>query len=211
MKSSTNMADAKIKSKIREFIEGIIAAVLIALLITTFVIKMYKIPSRSMVPTLLVGDQLVVNKLIYGIKIPYFRNTIIPITDPQRGDIIVFIYPKDRSLDFIKRVIGIGGDTIEIKDKKIFINGKVFTDNTGIYTDKIIYPGSVQPRDNFGPVTVPKGSLFVMGDNRDESLDSRFWGFVDLKDVQGKAFIIYWSWNHDERKIRWQRLGNLLH
>jgi signal peptidase I len=205
------MADAKKKSKIREFIEGIIAAVLIALLITTFVIKMYKIPSRSMVPTLLVGDQLVVNKLIYGIKIPYFRNTIIPITDPQRGDIIVFIYPKDRSLDFIKRVIGIGGDTIEIQDKKIFINGKLFTDNTGIYTDKIIYPGSVQPRDNFGPVTVPKGSLFVLGDNRDESMDSRFWGFVDLKDVQGKAFIIYWSWNHDERKIRWQRLGNLLH
>ena len=211
MKSSTNMADAKIKSKIREFIEGIIAAVLIALLITTFVIKMYKIPSRSMVPTLLVGDQLVVNKLIYGIKIPYFRNTIIPITDPQRGDIIVFIYPKDRSLDFIKRVIGIGGDTIEIQDKKIFINSKLFTDNTGIYTDKMIYPDSLQPRDNFGPITVPKGSLFVLGDNRDESMDSRFWGFVDLKDVQGKAFIIYWSWNHDERKIRWQRLGNLLH
>jgi signal peptidase I len=205
------MADAKIKSKIRESIEGIIAAVLIALLITTFVIKMYKIPSRSMVPTLLVGDQLVVNKFIYGIKIPYFRNTIIPITDPQRGDIIVFIYPKDRSIDFIKRVIGVSGDTIEIKDKKIFINGKVFTDNTGIYTDKIIYPGSVQPRDNFGPVTVPSGSLFVLGDNRDESMDSRFWGFVDLKDVQGKAFIIYWSWNPDERKIRWQRLGNLLH
>jgi signal peptidase I len=205
------MADAKKKSKIREFIEGIIAAVLIALLITTFVIKMYKIPSRSMVPTLLVGDQLVVNKLIYGIKIPYFRNTIIPITDPQRGDIIVFIYPKDRSLDFIKRVIGIGGDTIEIQDKKIFINSKLFTDNTGIYTDKMIYPDSLQPRDNFGPITVPKGSLFVLGDNRDESMDSRFWGFVDLKDVQGKAFIIYWSWNHDERKIRWQRLGNLLH
>ena len=211
MKSSTIRADAKIKSKIRESIEGIIAAVLIALLITTFVIKMYKIPSRSMVPTLLVGDQLVVNKFIYGIKIPYFRNTIIPITDPQRGDIIVFIYPKDRSIDFIKRVIGVSGDTIEIKDKKIFINGKVFTDNTGIYTDKIIYPGSVQPRDNFGPVTVPSGSLFVLGDNRDESMDSRFWGFVDLKDVQGKAFIIYWSWNPDERKIRWQRLGNLLH
>jgi signal peptidase I len=210
LKSSTIRADAKIKSKIREFIEGILAAVLIALLITTFVIKMYKIPSRSMVPTLLVGDQLVVNKFIYGIKIPYFRNTILPITDPQRGDIIVFIYPKDRSLDFIKRVIGVNGDKIEIKDKKIFINGKLFTDNTGIYTDKMIYPGSLQPRDNFGPVTVPKGSLFVMGDNRDESLDSRFWGFVDLKDVQGKAFIIYWSWNPEERNIRWQRLGNLL-
>jgi signal peptidase I len=211
LKSSKIMADAKIKSKLREFIEGILAAVLIALLITTFVVKMYKIPSHSMVPTLLVGDQLVVNKFIYGIKIPYFRNTIFPITNPQRGDIIVFIYPNDRSIDFIKRVIGIGGDSIEIQDKKIFINGKLFTDDTSIYTDKMIYSGSTQPRDNFGPVTVPKGSLFVMGDNRDESMDSRFWGFVDLKDVQGKAFIIYWSWNPDERNIRWQRLGNLLH
>ena len=199
------IADAKKKSKIRELIEGIIAAVLIALLITTFVIKMYKIPSRSMVPTLLVGDQLVVNKFIYGIKLPYFRNTIIPITDPQRGDIIVFIYPKDRSIDFIKRVIGIGGDTIEIKDKIIFINGKLFDDKNGIYSD------TVEQRHNFGPVTVPSGSLFVLGDNRDESMDSRFWGFVDLKDVQGKAFIIYWSWNPEERNIRWQRLGNLLH
>jgi signal peptidase I len=205
------MGNAKTISKTREFIEGIIAAVLIALIITTFVIKMYKIPSRSMVPTLLVGDQLVVNKFIYGIKIPYFRNTIIPITDPQRGDIVVFIYPKDRSLEFIKRVIGIGGDTIEIRDKKILINGKIFTDNTGIYTDKMIYPASVQPRDNFGPVTVPQNSLFVMGDNRDESMDSRFWGFVDLKDIQGKALIIYWSWNSEERNIRWGRLGNLLH
>jgi signal peptidase I len=158
-----------------------------------------------MVPTLLVGDQLVVNKFIYGIKIPFFRNTIIPITDPQRGDIIVFIYPKDRSLDYIKRVIGIGGDTIEIKDKIIFINGKLLDDENGIYSD------TVEQRHNFGPVTVPAGSLFVMGDNRDHSMDSRFWGFVDLKDVQGKAFIIYWSWNPEEREIRWQRLGNLLH
>ena len=205
------MSDVKMKSKIREFIEGIIAAVLIALLITTFIVKMYKIPSRSMVPTLLVGDQLVVNKFIYGIKIPYFRNTILSITDPQRGDIVVFIYPQDRSLDFIKRVIGTGGDKIEIKDKKIFINGKVFTDNIGIYSDKMIYPASFQPRDNFGPVTVPRGSLFVMGDNRDESLDSRFWGFVDLKDVEGKAFIIYFSLNYEEKNLRWQRLGNILH
>ena len=205
MKSSKIKADAKTKSKIREFIEGIITAVLIALLITTFVIKMYKIPSRSMVPTLLVGDQLVVNKFIYGIKIPYFRNTIIPITDPQRGDIVVFIYPNDRSLDFIKRVIGIGGDTIEIKDKNIFINGKLLDDKNGIYSE------TVEQRHDFGPITVPAGSLFVLGDNRDESMDSRFWGFVDLKDVQGKAFIIYWSWNPEERNIRWQRLGNLLH
>ena len=195
----------------QEYIEAIIIAILIAVFIRTFVIQAYKIPSRSMVPTLLVGDHLLVNKFIYGVKIPYFRKTIIPITDPQRGDIVVFIYPNDRSKDFIKRVIGVAGDTIEIKNKKIFINGKEYTDTYGIYSDSVIYPGSMQPRDNFGPVTVPVGTLFVMGDNRDESMDSRFWGFVDLKDVEGKAFIIYWSWNHDDQNLRWKRLGNLLH
>jgi signal peptidase I len=201
----------KRKSKLREYIEAIIFAILIALVITTFVVKTYKIPSGSMKPTLLVGDQIMVNKSIYGVKIPYFRKTIIPITDPQRGDIVVFIFPVDRSKDFIKRVIGLGGDTIEVKNKKIFINGKEYTDSVGVYTDEFIYPASINPRDNFGPVTVPQGSIFVMGDNRDESLDSRFWGFVDLKDVEGKAFIIYWSWNKEDYSIRWQRLGNLLH
>jgi signal peptidase I len=201
----------KRKSKLREYIEAIIFAILIALVITTFVVKTYKIPSGSMKPTLLVGDQIMVNKSIYGVKIPYFRKTIIPITDPQRGDIVVFIFPVDRSKDFIKRVIGLGGDTIEVKNKKIFINGKEYTDSVGVYTDEFIYPTSINPRDNFGPVTVPQGSIFVMGDNRDESLDSRFWGFVDLKDVEGKAFIIYWSWNKEDYSIRWQRLGNLLH
>jgi signal peptidase I len=201
----------KKKSKIREYIEAIIFAVLIALAITTFVVKTYKIPSGSMKPTLLVGDQIMVNKFIYGVKIPYFRKTIIPIADPQRGDIVVFIFPVDRSKDFIKRVIGLGGDKIEIKNKKIFINSKEHTDSVGVYTDDFIYPASASARDNFGPVTVPPGSIFVMGDNRDESLDSRFWGFVDLKDVEGKAFIIYWSWNKDDYSIRWQRLGNLLH
>jgi signal peptidase I len=201
----------KRKSKLREYIEAIIFAILIALVITTFVVKTYKIPSGSMKPTLLVGDQIMVNKFIYGVKIPYFRKIIIPITDPQRGDIVVFIFPVDRSKDFIKRVIGLGGDTIEIKNKKIFINGKEYTDSVGVYTEESIYPASINPRDNFGPVTVPRGSIFVMGDNRDESLDSRFWGFVDLKDVEGKAFIIYWSWNKEDYSIRWQRLGNLLH
>jgi len=165
-----------------------------------------------MVPTLLVGDHLLVNKFIYGVKIPYFRNTIIPLTDPKRGNIIVFIYPNDRSKDFIKRVIGISGDTIEIKNKKIFLNGKEYTDTHGIYSDSTIYPRSMQPRDNFGPVTaVPPQSLFVMGDNRDESADSRYWGFVDLKDVEGKAMIIYWSWNHEDQNLRWKRIGSLLH
>ena len=204
------------KSKVQEYIEAIIIAILIAVVIRTFIIQAYKIPSRSMVPALLVGDHLLVNKFIYGIKIPIIRKIILPISDPKRGDIIVFIYPNDRTKDYIKRVIGVGGDKIEIKNKDIFINDKPYKDSFGIYSDNVTYPAVMQPRDNFGPVSVPQGSLFVMGDNRDESADSRFWGFVDLKDVEGKAFIIYWSWNSEEqdnllRKIRWERLGSMLH
>lgn len=201
----------KIKAKAQEYIEAIIIAILIALVIRTFVIQAFKIPSRSMVPTLLVGDQILVNKFIYGVKIPYLRKTFIPVTNPEKGDIVVFIYPNDRSKDFIKRVIGMAGDKIEIKNKRIFINDKEYSDSYGVYSDNLIYPGIIQPRDNFGPVTVPQGSLFVMGDNRDESSDSRYWGFVDLKDVEGKAFIIYWSWNHEDNTLRWRRLGSLLH
>jgi len=171
------------------------------------VIQAYKMPSRSMIPTLLVGDHILVNKFIYGVKIPLLRNTIIPVSDPKRGDMVVFIYPKDRTIKFIKRVIGVGGDTIEIKDKKIFINRKEYSDSYGIYSDTIILPASLQPRDNFGPVTVPEKSIFVMGDNRDESLDSRFFGFVDLKDIEGKVFMIYWSWNRIENTVRWERIG----
>ena len=201
----------KLKSKVHEYAEAIIIAILIAVVVRTFVVQAFKIPSRSMVPTLLVGDHILVNKFIYGVKVPFLRKTIIPITNPQRGDIVVFIYPNDRSKDYIKRVIGVSGDKIEIKNKIIFINGKQYSDAYGIYSDNVIYPGSMQPRDNFGPVTVPAESLFVMGDNRDESADSRFWGFVDLKDVEGKAFIIYWSWNREETNLRWQRLGSILH
>jgi len=209
--AENNKTKEKRKSKVKEYVESIIIAILIAIFIRTFIICAYKIPSRSMVPTLLVGDHILVNKFLYGIKIPLLRKTIVPISNPQRGDIVVFIYPNDRSKDFIKRVIGVAGDKIEIKNKKIFINDKEYKDSYGIYSDNIIYPASIQNRDNFGPVTVPQKSLFVMGDNRDESLDSRFWGFVNLKDVEGKAFIIYWSWNREDHNLRWQRLGNLLH
>ncbi len=203
------------KSKVQEYIEAIIIAILIAVVIRTFIVQAYKIPSRSMVPTLLVGDHLLVNKFIYGIKIPVIRTTIIPVTEPKRGDIVVFEYPQDRSKDYIKRVIGVGGDKIAIHNKNIFVNDRLYKDKHGIYSDTTFYPAMVQPRDNFGPVIVPKGSLFVMGDNRDESYDSRYWGFVELKDLEGKALIIYWSWNSEEqnnilKKIRWERFGNLL-
>lgn len=210
-KDEKSITKEKTKSKVKEYVESIIIAILIALFIRTFIICAYKIPSRSMVQTLLVGDHILVNKFIYGVKIPLLRRTIIPVREPKRGEIVVFIYPNDRSKDFIKRVIGVGGDKIEIVNKKIFINGKEYKDSFGIYSDNIIYPATMQPRDNFAPITVPHDSIFVMGDNRDESLDSRFWGFVNLKDVEGKAFIIYWSWNRDEHNLRWQRLGNLLH
>ncbi|MEN6507468.1 MAG: signal peptidase I [Smithella sp.] len=202
------------KAKVQEFIEAIIIAILIAVVIRTLVIQAYKIPSRSMVPTLLIGDHLLVNKFIYGIKIPVIRTTLLPVSNPERGDIIVFIYPNDRSKDYIKRVIGVAGDKIEIKNKNIFINDKLYKDGFGIYSDSVVYPAMVQPRDNYGPVVVPGNSLFVMGDKRDESADSRFWGFVDLKDVEGKALLIYWSWNSEEgnllKKVRWERIGNLL-
>ncbi len=160
--------------------------------------------------TLQIGDHILVNKFLYGIKIPYWRKTIIPIEKPQRGDIIVFKYPIDPDKDFIKRVIGVGGDVVECRDKKLYVNGELLNHDHGVFTDPHVLPGNIRPRDNFGPITVPESSLFVMGDNRDESFDSRFWGYVDLKAVNGKAFIIYWSWDKDKFGVRWNRLGRIL-
>lgn len=201
---------SKPKSKLQEYIEAIILAILIAFFIRTFVIQAYKIPSGSMKPTLQIGDHILVTKFNYGVKLPLIRSTVIPVGAPRRGDIVVFIYPEDPSKDFIKRLIGLPGDTIEVRDKKILVNGLPWKDAHGVNVDSLIIPGSVQPRDNFGPVKVPEGSLFVMGDNRDESYDSRFWGFVPMKDVLGKALIIYWSWNREEYGVRWSRMGTLL-
>ncbi|MEN6465155.1 MAG: signal peptidase I [Syntrophaceae bacterium] len=197
-------------NKVKEYAEAIIIAILIAVFIRTFVVQAFKIPSGSMKPTLQIGDHILVNKFIYGVKIPFVRSTLIPISQPKRGDIVVFIYPQDRDKDFIKRVIALGGDTVEIRNKEIFVNGARSEDNHGVYVDPVIMPGAMQPRDNMGPVKVPDGNIFVMGDNRDQSYDSRFWGFVELKDVMGEAFMIYWSWNSDEHSPRWSRIGNIL-
>ena len=194
----------------RENIEAIVVAVILALFIRTFVVQAFKIPSGSMKNTLLVGDHILVNKFIYGVKVPFLKKTLIPIENPKRGDIIVFEFPEDPSKDFIKRVIGIPGDVIEIRNKKLFVNGKRVKNSHAIFKDAKIYPGSMQPRDNFGPITVPAHKLFVMGDNRDFSYDSRFWGFVDLTAVKGEAFIIYWSWDKDNFDVRWSRLGHIL-
>lgn len=197
--------------KVKEYAEAIIIAILIAIFIRTFVVQAFKIPSGSMKPTLQIGDHILVNKFIYGVKIPFVRSTLIPISQPKRGEIVVFIYPQDRTKDFIKRVVAVGGDTVEIRNKEIFINGERSQDNHGVYVDPVIMPGAMQPRDNMGPVKVPEETIFVMGDNRDQSYDSRFWGFVDLKDVMGEAFMIYWSWNSEEHNARWNRIGSFLH
>jgi signal peptidase I len=207
------------KSVIRENIEAILVAILLALFIRTFIIQAFKIPSGSMLPTLQIGDHLLVSKFIYGIKMPFTGSTLIPISDPKPNDIVVFQYPKNPDLDYIKRVIAVAGDIVEIRDKKIMINGKPFDDQHGVFLDSMIHPAALDPRDNFGPVTVPADKIFTMGDNRDNSYDGRFWGFVDLKAIRGKAWIIYWSWDVQVpffsvdrlRSIRWGRLGDTVH
>ncbi|WP_456430753.1 signal peptidase I [Thermosulfuriphilus sp.] len=196
---------------LREYAQAILLALILALFIRTFIVQAFKIPSGSMIPTLLVGDHILVNKFIYGVKNPLTRETWISFKKPKRGDVIVFIYPLDRHKDFIKRVIGVGGDVVEIVNKRVYVNGKPLEEPYVIHTDPKIIPGEIQPRDNMPPVKVPAGYLFVMGDNRDQSYDSRFWGFVPLKDVKGKAFIIYWSWDKNHFRIRWRRIGHLIH
>lgn len=215
MRAMTSSAAAQAqrpkKGKLRENIEALVIAVILALFIRAFIVQAFKIPSGSMKNTLLVGDYILVNKFIYGVKIPFSNMTVIPIKKPQRGDIIVFKFPEDPSKDFIKRVVGVAGDTIEIKDKLVYVNGEPQDGEFIIHTKAQIFPRAFQPRDNFGPVEVPANKLFVMGDNRDESNDSRYWGFVDLGAVRGKAFMIYWSWDKIDFGVRWNRLADLIH
>jgi len=207
------------KSLVREYVEAIAVAVFLALFIRTFVVQAFKIPSGSMLPTLKIGDHLLVNKFTYGLRMPFTGMMMVPLGDPKPSDVIVFKYPKDRSVDYIKRVIGVAGDTITIKDKHVFINGEAIADPHAHFTSSMIMSANAGPRDNFGPVTVPKDSVFVMGDNRDNSYDGRFWGFVDKKDILGKAFILYWSWDLEKplfsvdriTSVRWSRIGNLIH
>lgn len=197
----------------RENIKAIVIAVVLALFIRTFVVQAFKIPSGSMEPTLLIGDHILVSKFIYGITIPFIDKTLFQFKKPKRGDVIVFIYPLDPSKDFIKRVIAVEGDEIHIKNKKIYINDKLFNDNHGFYSDQKVIEGWKMGanRDNFRPTKVPPNCLFVMGDNRDKSYDSRFWGFVDINKVKGKAFLIYWSWERPFKNLRWKRISKVIH
>jgi signal peptidase I len=196
----------------RENVEAIVIAVVLALFIRTFIVQAFKIPSGSMQPTLLIGDHILVNKFLYGVGIPFTDIKLLDIKKPARGDVIVFIYPEDESKDYIKRVIGLPGDTIRIIDKQIFLNGSPYHDSVGVYVDPVTLRRGLpnSNRDNFGPVTVPPNALFVMGDNRDHSADSRFWGFVNINKVRGKAFIIYWSWESAFKNFRFSRIGSLI-
>ncbi|MBL7031700.1 MAG: signal peptidase I [Nitrospira sp.] len=230
------------KSKFREYTEAIIIAVFLALLIRAFVVQAFKIPSGSMLETLQIGDHILVNKFVYGLKFPFSDNKFLIFNPPKKGDVIVFSFPGNKEIqectsfsnnlsarvgnavkrgnpfylfrddcrDFIKRVVGVGGDKIEIKNKKVYINSVPLDESYTIYKDN---DTGASPRDNFGPFTVPRRSVFVMGDNRDQSYDSRFWGIVDMSEIKGKAFIIYWSWNGAGGlldKVRWDRIGDAI-
>ena len=206
------MPDAAPKKKnlYREYAESIAIAILLALVIRTYLVQAFKIPSGSMEDTLVIGDHLLVNKFIYGTKLPFSDKRVIKFRDPKRGDIIVFEYPEDPSKDFIKRVVGTPGDVVEEKDKTVYVNGKVYVNPHEVHKEKELIPKEMNPRDNFGPVTVPPNSYFVMGDNRDRSYDSRFWGFVSTDKIKGLAFIKYWSWDHDKFRPRFGNIGKLI-
>ncbi len=196
------------QNKVWEYAKAIGTALIFALIIRTYIVQAFKIPSGSMIPTLLIGDHILVNKFLYGTQIPFSDKKILAIEQPNRGDIIVFKYPEDLSKDFIKRVIGVGGDIVQERNKVLFVNGKPLSEPYVQHTDDSI--NSMEPRDNFGPYLVPVGKLFVMGDNRDQSYDSRYWGYVDLKLVKGKAMIIYWSWDSTKNFPRFDRMGKIV-
>jgi signal peptidase I len=204
-------APARRKSLVREYAEAIFIAVMLALVIRQCGVQAFTIPSGSMMDTLLVGDYILVNKFLYGAELPFTDTHLPGIRTPERGDIVVFKYPNDESRDFIKRIVAVGGDTVQVQDNRVMLNGRPIE-------EPYIRPGSIPavPSGHCGylygcnPLVVPPGSYFVMGDNRDNSQDSRYWGFVRREKIRGKAFLIYWSWNGDRHWLRWRRLGNWL-
>jgi len=197
-----------------EYVDVGLSALVIALVVRSFVVEPFKIPSSSMEDTLLIGDQLFVNRFIYGMRIPYISSRPLALRKPVRGDIVVFIPPHRRDTDFIKRVIGTPGDTIEIKNQVVSVNGRVIEEPYVRHKEPRILSRLNYRRDNLEKITVPPGKYFMMGDNRDRSEDSRYWGYASLADMKGKAMIIYFSWNHENatpawnlvEKIRWRRL-----
>jgi signal peptidase I len=189
------------KSTVREYFESIVIAVILALFIRTWSVQAFKIPTGSMEPNLLIGDHLLVNKWKFAPGPTVLERTMLPLTTPKRGEIVVFKYPEDPERDFIKRVVGLPGETIALTRKQVHINGTPLSEAYVHY----LFPASQSTdesshdvRTDYGPVTVPEGHLFVMGDNRDNSQDSRYWGFLPMSYVKGKAVLVYWSYEADE-------------
>ena len=203
------------KSVVREYFESLVVAVILALFVRTWVFQAFKIPTGSMEPNLLVGDHLIVNKLIFAPTVTGAERAILPDRSIRRGDIIVFKYPKDPERDFIKRVIGLPGDKLELHRKKVYVNGQALDEP---YAHFLEAPSTSGPphvddvREEYGPVTVPSGQYFMMGDNRDNSEDSRYWGFMPETYVKGKALFIYFSLDEAPTKnflgVAWGRILN---
>ena len=194
------MAEPFKKSTLREYFESIVIAVILALFIRTFVVQAFKIPTGSMENNLLIGDHLLVNKMIFGPTVSPLERRVMPVGGIKRGDVVVFKYPEEPDRDFIKRVIGLPGETLEVREKKVYINGRAL-DEPYVHFLQPPSSGSEYPevtsydvRERYGPVTIPSDQYFMMGDNRDNSQDSRYWGFLPRELVKGKALVIYWSY-----------------
>ena len=200
------------KSALREYAEAIAIAILLALVIRTLIVQAFTIPSGSMMDTLLVGDYILVNKFLYGPEVPLVEWRTPALRDPHRGDIIVFKYPQDEKRDFIKRIVGTPGDEVQVKGHTVFVNGKPLKEPYVKFSDTAAGRSSTYCGYAYGcePTIVPPDSYFVMGDNRDNSQDSRYWGFVKRDKIKGKAFLIYWSWDSDRHWLRWWRLGKYI-
>jgi signal peptidase I len=207
------------KSTAREYFESICVAVILALFVRTFVVQAFKIPTGSMEKNLLIGDHLLVNKFVFAPTRSWLEDKLLPIDPIKRGDIIVFKYPEDPERDFIKRTIGLPGETIELRNKKVYVNGKPLDEP---YVQFLFPPDGPEVtegsgfdvRRNYGPVTVPADHYFMMGDNRDNSQDSRYWGFMPRDYVKGKALFVYFSFGEDasgSTSVRWSRLLHQIH
>ncbi len=212
------------KSVAREYFESLVIAVVLALFIRTFVVQAFKIPTGSMEPNLLIGDHLLVNKLVFGPSLSAAERAVLPMNEIERQEVIVFKYPEDPERDFIKRVIGLPGEQIEVRHKRVYVNGTLLDEPYAHYMEepptvpRELEAGAARAglsadlRENYGPVTVPPKHYFVMGDNRDNSQDSRYWGFMPRDYVKGRALFIYWSYEGETGNIvtgtRW---GRLLH
>jgi signal peptidase I len=192
------------KSLFREYFELIAETAVFVFFVMTFVVQAFQIPTGSMEPTLLIGDFLLVNKLVYANTISPIEETILPHKPIRRQDIIVFKYPNDLTKDFVKRVIGLPGETLEIKNKQIYINDQPLEEKYKVHNDNQViakndyYHYDDTIRDNFGPVTIPSGHVFAMGDNRDNSADSRSWGFLPMTNIKGRPWVIYFSYNAEK-------------